>query len=82
MEPQVLLLFIGLVLYTMLLIFVEWRFASDAVVFTVISNLVSGFAGAFFGRMKPADNINHQPGETTTSATVTKTEIKPEEPAK
>lgn len=47
----ILLLFLGMVFFAFLLVFVEWRFESDAQIFQVISSLVSGFAGAFFGLM-------------------------------
>lgn len=47
----VLVLLLGMVFFTIVLVFVEWRFESDAQVFQVISNIVSGFAGAFFAMM-------------------------------
>lgn len=58
----VLLLFLGLVFFTFVLIFVEWRFQQDAQVFQVVSNLVSGFGGALLGLMsKKADKKPDSP---------------------
>lgn len=47
------LLFFGMVFFVFVLIFVEYFFKDDGQMFQVISGLVTGFAGAFFGRMKP-----------------------------
>lgn len=47
----VLILLLGMIFFTCVLIFVEYRFQQDAQVFQVISNIVSGFAGAFFAMM-------------------------------
>ena len=74
-DPTLLLLFYGLIFFTGILIFVEHFFTSDGQVFQVISGVLTGFAGAFFGRMKPG---NEHPGEAVTSATVTTVESKPE----
>ena len=73
-EPITMLLFGGLVFFAFLLIFVEWRFNSDAQVFQVIAGVLTGFAGAFFGRMKPdSGDKPQQPGSITTTATLTQT---------
>ena len=46
-----LVLFLGMVFFTFVLVFVEWRFPQDAQIFQVVSGLVTGFSGAFFGLM-------------------------------
>lgn len=48
-EGNVILLFLGMLFFAVLLVFVEYRFQTDAVVFQAISNILSGFAGALFG---------------------------------
>lgn len=48
----VLLLFVGMVFFTGVLIFVEFRFQSDGQVFQTVASLLAGFSGAFFGLMK------------------------------
>ena len=63
-DPVLRLLFYGMLAYTALLLFVEWRFNNDSVVFQVISSIISGFTGAFFGRMVPP---HKEPGESTLS---------------
>ena len=64
-DPVLLLLFAGLCLFTLVLIFVEWRFNSDGQIFQVVSGVLTGFAGAFFTRMNPKKQE-----DTTTTATV------------
>lgn len=64
----VLLLFGGMVFFTFVLILVEWKFPQDAQVFQVISGLLAGFGGAFFGLMtgKAKQPPPAQPGPTAT----------------
>jgi hypothetical protein len=52
-DPNLLLLFAGLIFFTAVLIFVELKFQNDGQVFQVIAGLITGFAGCFFGRMDP-----------------------------
>jgi len=50
-EGNVMLLFSGIILFAVILIFVEYRFENDSVVFQAVSSILSGMAGAFFGIM-------------------------------
>lgn len=54
-EPILFMLAGLIVFFACLLIFVEHFFASDGQVFQVISNILSGIAGAFIMRIKPAN---------------------------
>jgi len=68
-DPVLLLLFFGMMVFTGILIFVEWRFKDDGQIFQVISSLVAGFAGAFFAKLDPKKH-----GDTsTTTASVSAT---------
>lgn len=64
-EGNVILLFVGMLFFAVMLIFVEYRFNNDSVVFQAVSNILSGFGGAFFGIMSakktPAQQQNPQP---------------------
>lgn len=65
-EPSLILLFMGLVFFTGILIFVEWKFSSDGQVFQVIAGLVTGFASSLFTKLK----VSKDSPDTTTTATV------------
>jgi hypothetical protein len=54
LDPVLLLLFGGMCLFTFVLLAVTKFFSEDGQIFQVISGLVMGFAGAFFGRIKPS----------------------------
>ena len=56
-DPVLLLLFAGLIIFTGIMIWVSHIFKDDGQIFQVISGLVTGFAGAFFARMKPQDKV-------------------------
>ena len=51
-EPILIWLFIGIFLSVGIMIYEE-HYIKDVQTFTVITNLVSGFSGAFFARMNP-----------------------------
>lgn len=51
-DGNTILLFVGVVWFTMVLVFVEYRFQQDAQIFQVVAGLVTGFSGAFLGLMK------------------------------
>ncbi len=68
-DPVLKLLFAGMVLFTAVLIGVTWFFKDDGQIFQVVSALVSGLAGSFFTRLKPAKT---EPMEQAESTTVTK----------
>ena len=55
-EPVVLLLFIGMVFFTLMLFISERFFMQDGQMFQVIAGLLTGFSGAFFMRVKPKQN--------------------------
>lgn len=74
-EGNVMLLFAGMIFFAAMLIFVEYKFQQDSVVFQAVSNILSGFAGAFFGIMSKKPNPVIIPAlETTTTIekTITK----------
>ena len=52
-EPVLLLLFAGMLLFTLVLIYITHLFPANDKVFTVVSGLITGFAGAFFMRVNP-----------------------------
>ena len=61
-DPVVMLLFIGVVLFTGVLFACEKMFYQDAQIFQVIAGIDTGIAGALLGRLKP--DANHgQPAE-------------------
>jgi hypothetical protein len=68
-DPVLYLLFAGMIFFTMILIGVEHFFMQDAQVFQVIAGVLTGFTGAFFGRMKPGPS--HSPGGDDNSVNVT-----------
>ena len=48
------LLFAGIVIFSILLIFVEKFFMSDGQMFQVMAGVLTAFSGAFFGRINPS----------------------------
>jgi len=76
-DPTLILLFIGMLIFTGVLIFVEHFFASDGQVFQVISGVLTGFAGAFFARMNP--KADHKEGESSLEITRVETKPQPEQ---
>lgn len=52
MDPILQLLFIGMIFFALLLVAVDKFFASDGQMFQVIANVLSGFVGAFFAKIK------------------------------
>jgi hypothetical protein len=53
-EPVVLLLFVGMVVFTVALFACETYFPNDGQMFQVVAGLLTGFSGAFFMRVKPS----------------------------
>ena len=51
-EPIMYMLFGGMVFFTAILIGIEVWFKDDGQVFQVVAGLLTGFSGAFFGRLK------------------------------
>ena len=62
------LLFAGIVIFSVLLIFVEKFFMSDGQMFQVMAGVLTAFSGAFFGRINPSQKTV-DPGTTTVTAT-------------
>ena len=65
-DPVLLLLMGGITFFSMIVLFVEWKFNSDGQVFQVFSNLLSGFGGALLMRVKPRTPEEEKPGVTST----------------
>jgi hypothetical protein len=65
-EPILLLLCGGIFLSVVIMLFCEHYFKDDGQIFQVVSNLVAGFSGAFFGRMSPR-SMHQQDKDTTDS---------------
>lgn len=62
-EPILILLLGGVVFFTLLMIGTNFFFPNDGQVFTTISNLISGFSGAFFMRVKSNTEKNVVKGD-------------------
>lgn len=63
------LLFAGMLFFTAVLIGVEYFFKDDAQVFQVIAGILTGFTGAFFGRLKPNPQGNQTPPQAQPAIT-------------
>ena len=74
LEPVVLLLFVGMCVFTGALFASEKFFPNDGQMFQVVAGLLTACSGAFFMRVKPKDNIPSIPeggsGSTSTTTTV------------
>jgi len=67
-EPVVLLLFLGMVIFTGVLLGCEHFFPMDGQLFQVFAGLLTGFSGAFFMRVKPKNaDADAPPSKTTTT---------------
>lgn len=66
-DPVLYLLFAGMVLFAGILIAVEHFFMQDGQMFQVMAGLLTGFSGAFFGRITPTKNAP-PPGTKTITA--------------
>ena len=73
LDPVLILLFMGIMVFTVILLFCEYFFKTDGQIFQVISGIVTGFAGAFFGRMKPT--TDHPDQASSTSSTTVSTTV-------
>lgn len=74
-DPVLWLLFLGMLVFTAILLYVEKFYPNDGQIFQVISGLVTGFAGAFFARMKPdTSKPPEPPGTQKTEVTITQPE--------
>lgn len=52
-DKTLMLLFIGTLVFTAILLIVDYVFKDDAQLFQVIAGITTGFAAAFLARMKP-----------------------------
>ena len=82
MDPVLMLLFVGMIIFTGALIWVEKAFPNDGQVFQVIASIVAGFTGSFFTRMNPKPSqIDIGPDTTkVTQQTTTTAELKADPP--
>ena len=65
-DPELLLLFVGIWLGVGVLIYVEHFFKDDGQVFQVLASVTAGFAGAFFGRISGKNHPKNGPGDAPT----------------
>lgn len=79
-DPVLLLLFVGITIFTGVMIWVDHAFHDDGQIFQVCSGLVTGFAGAFFTRLKPRSDAEEKGGVTASveKTTVVSTTATPE----
>jgi hypothetical protein len=68
-EPVVLLLFTGMLVFTVVVMACEKFYPMDGQLFQVFAGLLTGFSGAFFMRVKPknSDSADTTPTHTTTT---------------
>jgi hypothetical protein len=78
-DPVLLLLFLGIWVSVGIMIACAIAFKDDGQIFQVLSSLVAGFSGAFFGRMKPQEKPP-DPGSTTVTSTSQVTDTSPQKP--
>jgi hypothetical protein len=55
-DPILLLLFLGMMIFTAVLVWVEYAFKDDGQIYQTIATLVAGFSGAFFMRINPKND--------------------------
>lgn len=55
-DPIILLLLFGMLIFSVLLIYCEHMFKDDAQIFQVFASLVTGFGAALWTRIKPGDD--------------------------
>ena len=71
-DPVLYLLLAGMLIFTAVMLFVDFKRSTDSEVFQVVAGVVTGFAGAFFTRLKPSDHPEPPPpGTKTVTATET-----------
>lgn len=75
-EPMDKLLFFGIMLFVILLIGVSKWSPNDGQTFQVLSGCLTGFVGAFLGRMQPSAKKTQPPDGVTTTQTISLTEPK------
>jgi len=81
-DPILWMLFAGMVMFSAVLVFIEYAFKEDGQLFQVFSNLLAAFSGAFFMRVKPKEPP--QPGDivehpkTVITSTAVSSDNKPE----
>lgn len=82
-EPIVLLLFIGMLVWSALLFVCQQYYSDDGQIFQVISGLLTGFSGAFFMRIKPrgVDIENLRPPSEVETKTTIEVKREPGKPA-
>lgn len=63
LDRVLILLFIGIVFFTGVLFAAELWFKDDSQLFQVVAGVLTGFTGAFFGRMKPRKEQGESGGD-------------------
>src|SRR4051812_44212317 len=61
LEPVLVLLFVGILIFAATLIAVDILLPKEGEVFTTMAALLSGFSGAFFGRINPTTPAKQDP---------------------
>ncbi len=70
LDPVLNLLFFGMLLFTGMLLIVEWRFKDDGQIFQTIAGVLTGLTGAFLARINPKDTPKLDVGATRSTITV------------
>ena len=70
LEPMDLLLFIGMMVFSIIIFVCNVLFPMDGQIFQVYSGVLGGFTGAFFARLKDS-KADPDPNTTTTTTTTT-----------
>lgn len=81
-DPVLLLLFMGLILFTGILIWVEHAFQNDGQIFQCIASILAGFTGSFFTRLNPKGEKPAEGVVSKSTLTVEEKEVKGEEDGK
>ena len=72
-EPILLLLFVGIVLYSVGLVIVSWLLPNNGTLFTVLSGVATSFTGAFFLRVNPKSQAQQDADTKPPIAALTET---------
>lgn len=79
-EPVVYLLFAGMMFFTAIVLICDKFFPNDGQVFQVMANLLAGFSGAFFMRIKTKGGTDDPAGTITKQTTLKETVTPPTPP--
>ena len=66
------MLLAGMAFFTAVILFAEWKYPMDGQLYQTFAGLLTGFSGAFFGRITPRSNRIDPPSDSKiTRLTVT-----------